>query len=166
VQPNNTSYSISRNDFVAAQRLHYRRFIGRRNLLRIVLFGGIMLAGLSIFVRGQIDAPGLASACLIVATGLVVSWLAIPFNSRRTWNQRKTWDEVHARWDSGGITMKSGHGDGNFGWSDFYRWTADRKILLLYLDARLFYVLPLRAFPPGTPNDIVVALRSAGVQQR
>ena len=126
----------------------------------------IILLGLSVFIDGSVSLRGVATALVITLALAALIWWTIPMNARRKYHQRKMWDEVHFNWDDRGVTLTSNHGSGNFAWDEFFTWATDKRTVLLYLDPRLFYVLPLRAFPFGASNDIVAALASAGVKPR
>jgi hypothetical protein len=51
-------------------------------------------------------------------------------------------------------------------WGLFYRWRASKKSLLLYRDSQFFMVIPRRALPEGAADEMVAALKAAGVREK
>jgi hypothetical protein len=167
---NEATYSVSADDFVAAQRLHFRRSWSWKRVAVPVGSLGALLALFYVADGGSFDLTLFVSTMLpiIVMIGIIflVAWISIPISARRTWSQRRTWNDIHISWNTDGISFKSDRGDGQYGWRDFYRWSADRTSLLLYLDGRMFFVLPIRAVTVDGAESIKQSLTLAGIKKQ
>ena len=170
MQPNEASISISEDDFAAAQRLHFRSGLSIRGIGSALVWAGLLSSLLLLRISDTIDLSSFVRAmfgCVALGAGLLfLVWLTIPMGARRTWSQRKIGRDIKLHWDENGLRLATDRGDGNFGWNDFYRWSADAKMLLIYIDRRLFYLLPIRALPPGATEAIIGYLKTAGVPKR
>lgn len=167
---NECSFILSEDDFIAAQRLHFRRALTVRSSVKWFALVSILVAALIFVIDGAIDPVGFLFALLVMFAAfvalLLLLWLSIPIFARRTLKQRKIGGPVALSWDASGFRMKSEYGEANFAWSDLYRWAADRAAILLFIDERIYYALPRRAFDRSAAENLIAALKSAGIQQR
>ena len=161
------SYTLSADDLVAANQLHWRRVNGnKRALLLPLLVGGF--AGSLLFLLGE---SGFALAISLVIGGYyflaLISWILFSVSARRSWKQaRSMWIEQQVEYTPEHIQFTSERGSVRFAWSDFYRWTADEDYILLYQTAGTFYTLPLRGFAADADERMLKLIREAGVRQR
>ena len=167
---NEATYSISASDFVAAQQLHFRRSWSLKRIAILVGGLGAMLGLFYIADGGPFDLILFVSTMLpiiaLIAITFLAIWISIPISARRTWRQRKTWNAIRLFWNEDTVSFKSDRGDGKYAWSDFYRWSADGTSLLLYLDSRMFLVLPVRALTASDAESIKQSLTKAGIKKR
>ena len=161
------SYTLSADDLVAANQLHWRRVNGdKRALLLPLLVGGC--SGSLLLLLGQ---RGFALAVSLVTGGYyllaLTSWILFSVNARRSWKQaRSMWIEQQVEYTPEYIQFTSERGSVRFAWSDFYRWAADEDYILLYQTAGTFYTVPLRGFVANAGEGMLKLIREAGVRQR
>ena len=168
---NEATYTVGPDDLVAAYRLNFLKSFSIRQWLFAFIGGAVGMAFLILVSDGVIDPESyllaLGSIWGIVVAICIVGWLMIPMQARRIWSQaQKFWTGHRVKWDADQIHFKSERGESHVRWSDYYRWAANDKSLLLYQDSRLFYPLPLQSFPAGAAETIFGYLRAAGVQER
>ena len=164
-------YKLTADDFLAASRLHSTRaFRWKRAVLAFVL---IVLCW-SVWLWASFPELGLSAyaAVPVVVVALyclmwLLGWYLLVLVTRRSWEQsHKMWIEQRVRFTSEAIEFHSERGDVRILWSDFYRWAADAKILLLYQTSRSYITVPLRGFEPEATIKIRNLLEAAGVPER
>jgi hypothetical protein len=69
-------------------------------------------------------------------------------------------------WDNDTIRFESRSGHSTLRWDQFWRWMTSKKVLLLYRDSQTMFPIPLRGFPEGAAEEMIAALKAAGVREK
>ena len=165
------TFTIGSEDLAAANRLHFIKLFSAERWSLTFIGSAVALALLNFGFDAGIDLEDylliLGSIWAIIVAICVLGWFMIPRQARRTWGQaKKLWIEQNVKWDSDRIHFKSTRGESHVLWSDYHRWAADDRSILLYQDERTFFLLPVRQFPVGTRETITDYLKLAGVAER
>jgi hypothetical protein len=168
---NEATFTVSPEDCVAANRLHFLKSISIKRWLEVFILSAAALALFNFGFDWIFDLEGylivLGSIWAFLVTVCVAGWFMIPRQARRNWRQaQKMWIERRVSWDADKIHFESEKGQVHVNWSDYYRWAADDRSLLLYQDDRTFHLVPLRNLPSGACDAITEYLKAAGVQER
>lgn len=98
---------------------------------------------------------------------LAWDWAARDWIVRRAFRQGEAMrTPIRIEWDNRAIRFGTDMSNSEYQWRRFYRWLASKKSLLLYRDSQFFVVIPRRAIPEGGIEEMVAALKSAGVRER
>lgn len=168
---NEATYTVSPEDLTAANRLHFLKSFSLRRWLVAFIFSavavGLFIWGFDGFLDPESYLLALGSIWGFVVAICIVGWLMIPRQARRSWSQaQKMWIGQRVTWDADKIHFKSQKGEVHVSWGDYYRWAADERTLLLYQDARTFYLVPLGSLPSEARETMTGYLKAAGVQER
>jgi hypothetical protein len=97
---------------------------------------------------------------------LAWDWMARDWVVRRAFRQGQAMHApIRIEWDEQAIRFETEMSKSEYRWDRFFRWMASGKSLLLYRDSQLFLVIPSRAVPEGAVDEMVAALKSAGVRE-
>lgn len=110
---------------------------------------------------------GLGSIVLILLSLFIVSLMSIPGYTRRRFAEgTRLWSELHVTWNATGISFQSSRGSTITLWTDFYRWMADRRSLLLYHNKGAFVTIPLRKLSDVSTAQLMIHVAESGLQER
>ena len=165
------SFRMTAEDLIAANRLHWRQTF---RLKRAILLLVAILAASSLWLSWNYGREGIVASLMLGAflSGAYLllwlgSWLCVAPLARRAWRQsERMWVDQQVGCTADEIEFVSSRGEVRFPWSDFYRWAADEKSILLYQSACAFYALPLRGFHPEAGREIASILTVARVRPR
>ena len=73
---------------------------------------------------------------------------------------------IRLSWDAQAITFDTDKSHAVYPWGDFHRWEGSATTLLLFRDSSFFFPVPRRALPDGAFEEMVEALKAAGVRER
>ena len=168
---NRATYTITADDLAAANRLHFRQYVGVWSFVKLWIAGAIVLASMIFLLEKSFDSTaylfGLIIGGIALAALFVLSWLNMKYQAKRRWAQAHSmWTEQQVSWDPDAIHFASKRGDIRIGWQDFYRWTSDTTSILLYQDSGTFLLVPARSLPPGAVDEIRQILQSVGVAEQ
>ena len=98
---------------------------------------------------------------------LAWDWLARDWIIRRQFRESLAMrSPIRIRWDDSSLWMDTDNSQARYDWSQFYRWKATETTLLLLRDSGFFILIPRRAVGDEGLNDMVTALKAAGVKER
>ncbi|MFA6286892.1 MAG: YcxB family protein [Opitutaceae bacterium] len=136
-------------DYVNARRLALRP----RTSIRIALY--VLLTLLAAALAGEVwtfllsgqSPPGMVLLILAPVYFALFYFVFIPFGSRRIFRQQKNLqDPATFAFTDQGMRVDSVRGHMELPWSDFHKWKANDKVLLLYHSSAIFNMIPRRAF--------------------
>ena len=151
------TYLISEADYIAAQRVHMRNPRGwTKAIWPLIAVSGLVILILGIFVKSW----SLGILGIFYATG---KWWATKLINE-PWARRnyRKYPAIHAeqtlrlKEDGSGVLLSSSLGETNLTWPLVTRWLEDENYLLMYLQPRLFFIVPKRADPQ---NQVIEPLR-------
>ena len=168
---NEATFTVGPDDLIAANKFHFKNLFSAERWTFALLVSGTVIAVLVYVLDLGFEAKDFlyifAAVWVVVIAICVLGWFAIPRQTRRSWSQaQRLWIETEVRWDSNGIHFKNARGNSHVPWTDYHRWAADERSILLYQDDRSFFTLPLRQFPADARDTITGQLKKAGVQAR
>ena len=160
------TFELTAQDNVDAMRTHSGRLSG---WLALLLFGvGNLLAAFNIHRR--VDVLGDWKLWLVYGLCLVLLlWDFIGRDAvvRRQFRQGQAMNSPgRMRWDEQSLAIDTDRSQARFEWPQFYRWMDSKTTLLLYRDAGFFFAIPRRAVGDKGIEEMIAALRAAGVKQR
>ena len=160
------AYEMTAQDNVDAVNTHTGKLAGKLAwlflLLALISFGVDWWAGISI-------SQDLAGWSCVFAWLLFLAWdwLARDWAIRRQFRQSlKMRTPIRLSWDDRAITFDTDLSHSVYPWQDFFCWMGSSTSLLLYRDSAMFFPLPRRALPAGAYEDMVEALRTAGIREK
>ena len=151
------TYLISEADYIAAQRVHMRNPRGWTK----VIWPLVAILGLFFLIVG-IHQKSWALSILGIFYGSVKWWTTKLINEPLARLNYRKYPAIHAeqtlrlKEDGSGVLLSSSLGETNLVWPLVTRWLEDENYLLMYLQPRLFFVVPKRADPQG---GVLLALR-------
>lgn len=106
--------------------------------------------------------------CLSLAIFFLAwDWVARDWVIRRAFRQGEAMHTaIRIDWDEQAIRFHTEMSNSEYGWNRFYRWMASKKSLLLYRDSQFFIVIPRRAVPGQAVDEMIAALKAAGVREK
>ena len=159
-------FSLTAQDNVDAVHAHTGRFFGK---LSWVLLGVAFLFPLIDLWAG---VPILEDRAFSICLGVALFFLAWDYLAR-DWAVRRAFRQSESmrsplviRWDDESLTIETGTSHATYDWRQFWRWMGSSKSLLLYRDSQMFIPIPRRALPEGAYEEMVAALRAAGVREK
>lgn len=127
---------ISEKDFISSQFLYMRP----RPIFSASVIIVLSLIVWAIWPKGTFVFLG----CLVA---LILWFVYIPFQSKRTYRQYKAMSEpVEMQVRDDGLFFRRENGEGLVPWSHIIKWRYNRKLILLYPTSNLFYMVPLSFF--------------------
>lgn len=160
------TFDLTAQDHVDAVHAHTGRIFGK---LSWALLGVAFLFPLVDLWAGVPIVEDMAFwICLGLAIFFLIwDWIARDWIVRRAFRQGEAMrTPIHIEWDAQAIRMKTDMSNSEYRWERFYRWLASKKSLLLYRDSQFFIVIPMRALPAGAADDIISAMKAAGVREK
>jgi hypothetical protein len=98
---------------------------------------------------------------------LAWDWVARDWMIRRAFRQGEAMrTPIRIEWDERAIRFQTDMSNSEYRWDRFYRWLASSKSLLLYRDSQFFIVIPRRSLPDGAAEQMIAALKAAGVREK
>jgi hypothetical protein len=159
-------FEFTAQDNVDAVHTHTGRIFGK------VSWALLVVAFLFPIVDIWAGAPILEDTAFFIVLGLAMFFLAWDYLAR-DWTVRRAFRQSEAmrtplvmRRDEKSITIDTDASHASFDWGQFWRWMGSSKSLLLYRDSQMFIPIPRRALPDGAYEEIVAALRAAGVREK
>ncbi|HMI40388.1 MAG TPA: YcxB family protein [Sphingomicrobium sp.] len=162
----NTTFELIAQDHVDAVRAHTGRVFGK---LSWVLLGVAFLFPLLDLWAG---VPIMEDTAFWLCLGLALfflawDWIARDWIVRRAFRQGEAMrTAIRINWDDQAIRFETEISNSEYRWDRFFRWMASKKSLLLYRDSQFFIVIPRRGLPEGAADEMVAALRAAGVREK
>ncbi len=164
-------FTITREDFIGAQRLHQVVCLTRRwYLVRVALVaGGLGLlfavlapSGDSRIVWGLVVATiYIASMAFLVVLGRLVF---LPINSRKQFSQRKDLGlPLSYTVEPSFISVTTKNGFSKMPTADFLKWSENSKSVLLYRSDNMFNFIPKRAIDDAFHAALIDELARARV---
>ncbi len=153
---------------VEANKLAIRRH-SKIPIPTAIILGSVAWAGLSYALRG--DSSMLTNALLpmllLIVLLALVYYVFLPWQSRRHYRETSAFaDEISVEWDAEKFRLGGARGNMALAWSDFYRWTDNDSLLLLYQSHILYHVVPKSALTQEQIGELRAHLESAGVKRR
>jgi len=159
-------FEMTAQDNVNAVHTHTGRIFGK---LSWILLGVAFLFPLIDLWAG---APILEDRAFFICLGLALLFLAWDYIAR-DWTVRRAFRQsasmrspLTLHWNEESIAIDTDASHASYAWGQFWRWMGSSTTLLLYRDSQMFIPIPRRALPDGAFEEIVAALRAAGVRER
>lgn len=151
---NTISGTLTADDYVAAQRLHLRKWRKRQHWV----LGGLAAAGLIVMSIG----PFMLGAILFGAGagGAIGAMMQYKRTLPRVWRklfeqQQSLQQPFHYRWDNAGLHVSTPLAQALRPWPHFIRRIEDENSLLLYHSDAMFELIPKRWFGNARlPDDL------------
>ena len=160
------TFELVAQDHVDAIHTHTGRIFGK---LSWILLGVAFLFPLFDLWAGVSIIEDMAFwICLSAALFFLGwDWIARDWVIRRAFRQGEAMHSaIRIEWDQEAIRFHTEMSDSEYRWTRFYRWMASKKSLLLYRDSQFFVVIPRRALPAGAAEEMIAAMKAAGVKER
>ena len=154
------AFRLEADDYIAANRLHTR--MKWRSLPALGSFLCFIL-GYAVFLYGSWRAPPNAPLVMfvtfVVICGIVIPPLSyllyLPYKTRKVFREQKNLHyPMTVSWSETGFKVENQQGNATMPWTDFFKWSEDGRILLLYHSSRLFRMLPKRALTEAQLADM------------
>jgi hypothetical protein len=160
------AFELATQDHVDAVHAHTGRVFGK--LSWILLGVSFLFPLIDLWAGFPIIEDTAFWICLGMALFFLAwDWVARDWAIRRAFRQGEAMrTPIRIEWDDEAIRFHTDMSDSEYRWTRFYRWMASKKSLLLYRDSQFFIVIPRRALPDGSAEDIMSALRAAKVQEK
>ena len=159
------NFELTAEDYVGAQRGHGKRLSAWLALLFFVCAILFALVDRRIGVSPWSDW----NLWLVVTIGLMfLAWEFIARDAiiRRQFRQSLPMrSPLRTRWDEKSLWIDTDNSQARYDWNRFYRWSVSRTTLMLYRDKGFFIPIPRRAFEAEQFDDMVAALKAAGVKE-
>lgn len=145
---------LTAQDFLAAQRLHFRpkppvRWAGYLLVAVLALMLGSEVATIA---RGDTLPRGWWILPAGLAYGAFLFFFLLPWRVARIFKQNPALAAVtRITLNDEGLFLESSRGQLRFGWPMIKRWKTNRDMILVYHAGSQFHTLPLRCF--STPQD-------------
>ena len=137
---------LEEQDLVAAAAAH--QLLNLRHWTSLTIFVGLPAAFLvyAIVDKGPLGIP-LAVAGFIALFLVILRYWTVPRHARRAFHQQAAFHHpVRIEWDEQQFRLDSKNGTSRLDWSDIFAWHPARDIILIYLSAQLYHLVPARAF--------------------
>ena len=160
------TFELTEQDHVDAIQAHTGRIFGK---LSWVLLGvAFLFPLLDLWAGVSIMEDTAFWICLGLAIFFLAwDWVARDWVIRRAFRQGEAMrTPIRIEWDEQAIRFDTDMSNSEYAWNRFYRWLASKKSLLLYRDSQFFIVLPRRALPVEAVEEMIVALKAAGVREK
>jgi len=157
---------LTAQDHVDAVHAHTGRIVGK---LSWVLLGvAFLFPLLDLWASASIIDDTAFWICLSLAIFFLGwDWVARDWVIRRAFRQGEAMHTpIRIEWDDQAIRLHTEMSNSEYRWDRFYRWMASKKSLLLYRDSQFFVVIPRRALSGGAAEEMIVALKAAGVREK
>lgn len=160
------TFELTEQDQVDAVNAHTGRIFGK--LSWALLFLAFLFPLLDLWAGVPIIEDTAFWICLGLAIFFLTwDWFARDWLVRRAFRQgEKMRSPSKVSWDEQTISFESASGHSTLRWEQFYRWMASKKTLLLYRDSQTMFPIPVRAFPDGAVEEMIGALKTAGVREK
>ena len=140
--------TIRTSDYIAAQFLHMRR--------TAVFFAGFVFVAVLLcflLLKNPFSPQGAGFYLLCYFAALTAAFvLYIPIRAKRTLRQYKALSEpITIEVQELGLRFKRLNGEMLLPWSHLQKWRYNRRVLLLYVEDRLFHMVPSHFF--SSAND-------------
>lgn len=147
--PFTLTFTFIPDDHIAVARLRLRP--KKWTFVLILLFASILIPGIAMMVPQWIEQRTFPTGLLwfpaIIVFGVLFNFVFLPWQVRKIFREQKSLsNELRFAFDEAGVAVETARGNGRHPWSDFHKWTADRKFVLLYQSSVVFFLLPRRAF--------------------
>jgi hypothetical protein len=161
MQDRSIELSIDAAHYVRAVQIHVIEQFRKRRMTTI----GIVVLLIAAFALGRClltppDYQGLERAILVmvavfVTLRLLLIYVFVPWNARRTYRQQKSLHRpVRIEWSEDGFTTFRDDGRWTTPWSDFLRTAMHKDMILLYVAPNLFQLVPTRALSSEQLADL------------
>jgi hypothetical protein len=154
------TFQLEPEDYVAANRLHSRMIFRRpwrRTLLACVIFGEALYLYLA-WSRPPISALDIFISIVVIcafAFPVLGHLLYLPYKTRKVFREQKNLHyPLTMSWSEAGFKIENQQGSSVTPWGDFFKWSEDSRILLLYHSSRLFYMVPKRVLSEAQLTDM------------
>ncbi len=160
------TYDLKAQDNVDAMQTHPGRLSGK--LSWVILGVAFLFPLLDIWAGASILEDTAFWICVALAL-FFLGWdyLAKDWSVRRAFRQSEPMRSlITLKWDGQALTFETCSSTASYEWKQFYRWKPSRMTLLLYGDSQFMIPIPRRVLPDGAYEQMVAALRSAGVREK
>ena len=150
------SYRISEDDYVAAQRLYRRKCAKLHKLGMLVL----VVIGLAMVLLGWRWHQWWLVAVGVIYAGIPWWWfelVGVRLVRRNYQRYPAIQDPQCLSVSDEAVRITTSVGESRLPWSKITQWTEDERMLQIYLQPKLFFLIPLHADPQGT---VLAALRA------
>jgi len=157
-------------DYVDAQRLHMRPARSMRIFLRFTL--PPVVAGLAYLFYDWIRGTPLIKhdwwlgplLPALAALFFLHRYVMVPRLARRLFEQQKSLHhELTFDFDAEGMRVRSPWGVSTIPWSDFRKWKASRRLLVLFQSDVVINLVPLHALPDAATREALLSLVDKGI---
>jgi hypothetical protein len=165
-QDRSITYQPEPADYVAANKLHQRI---RYRRPWFIIFGACVTLAYLVFLVMIWDEPSSPFPALVVHAAflyfilspLVGYFFIGPRQARKLFREHKSLHyPLTLRWSESGLEVQNQQGQATFPWSDLFRWSEDKNILLFYHSSRLFHMLPRRVVSDQQIDDLYRCIKT------
>jgi len=158
VMNQSVSLTLTADDYVAANQLHFLNGLRSRNALAVLAMMAVAyLVWTAIAYFDQWEALRVVALNVFFAVVVILTianyFLLVPIATRRTYRNHKALHRPHTfSWSETGLTVTSSSGESQLAWGDYLKWAENAQVFILYQAPRLLNILPKQAL---TPEQIV-----------
>lgn len=161
-------YRLTEEDVVAGGLLATARQQFLRPILPIMLGAAIVLYAILFFLDrdAALHPMLLALMAAVPLAMLLLVKVLLPWQLRRHFRQTAGLkDEVEMSWDADGLRFSAPRGQSRLAWSDYYSWTENDRLLLLYQSEMLFNAVPKAVLSDDQLADFRANLERANIRK-
>lgn len=151
MQDRSVELSITATDHVRAVQIHviqqYRRRRTASICIALLLIAAMVLGKMFLGPRDYqgLERVVLTMVAVFVTLPLLLVYVFVPWNARRTYRQQKSLHRpLRIEWSENGFTTFRDDGRWTTPWSDFLRTVMHKDMILLYVAPNLFHMIPAR----------------------
>jgi hypothetical protein len=156
----NIEYQCNFGDYQEAVLAHGNRSTGRKILYAV---GGCFISTFGVFLmvtRGIREGAAFLAVIVFWFCSALVIRLVCPWWIRRDFHRHPNFSRRQLmRMDTDGLHAESEIGQRETKWIAYTEYRETSNLFILYLGARLFEVIPRRAFGPGEADEFRKLLR-------
>jgi hypothetical protein len=148
-------YQCSSEDYVEAQKTHFKK------TARILFAGYLLMIPVGLFEVRTIGFPRTAPALILASILLALPFLSISKRSvRRDFRKHPNLAyEYLLRADDNGLEMISNFSGQTSKWASYTAFRETSNLFMIYCGARMFTMVPKRAFTPLQLDEFRVLVR-------
>ena len=145
----NAEFELAADDYADAQRAHLRRMLGWKIAFAYV-FAIIFMLGIIISIFDSRYFEQMKPLWFLGAlVTLLVALTETGFLYRRQFRKLKALQlPVTMQVDHDSVLLSSDRGKGRTKWSSYEKWQESRRVFLLYIQPRLFHIVPKHGLGP------------------
>jgi len=156
------AFQLTSDDYAEAQVSHLSKVLGQRLGLAVFVLGTALVITLLIARMDPAKASQMVPTWIVFAgILLLVVLLRSGMLHRMQFNRMKALHQpIHLEAGDGGVIYRTSRGESTTKWEGFEKWRESKGNFLLYVQPRLFFVVPKRVLNEEQVAEFRELLRS------